>query len=192
MKPMLASRLDTGPSEGAPDRGGERVAPSGAPHGWTFLSNHAHVLVCIARNQTSRVRDIAADVGLTERAVQRILSELEEGGVIQRARHGRRTSYTMNTAAPLRHPLEAEHTVGELISVLALPPRTPLASRPVSGQRPSSAPRLAPADAPSSGTSPRRNGPTQRGGHSAAGARRSRRSAPEATAERSRPRSTSR
>ncbi|MDH3726501.1 MAG: winged helix-turn-helix domain-containing protein [Myxococcales bacterium] len=82
---------------------------------WTFLSNHGHVLVCIARDRNVRVREIAQAVGVTERAVQRILRELEEAGVIVRTRQGRRTHYEVNERLPLRHPIEAEHSVGELV-----------------------------------------------------------------------------
>jgi len=85
---------------------------------WTFLSNHGHVLVCIARDPNVRVREIAQAVGVTERAVQRILRELEEGGVIVRTRQGRRTHYEVNEHLPLRHPIEAEHSVGELVRVV--------------------------------------------------------------------------
>jgi len=82
---------------------------------WTFLSNHGHVLVCIARDPNVRVREIAQAVGITERAVQRILSELEEARVIVRTRQGRRTHYEVNESLPLRHPMEAQHSVGELV-----------------------------------------------------------------------------
>lgn len=82
---------------------------------WTFLSNHGHVLVCISRDANIRVREIASSVGITERAVQRILGELEEAGVISRIRQGRRTHYEINDQQPLRHPIEAEHSVGELM-----------------------------------------------------------------------------
>ncbi len=85
------------------------------PPSWTFLSNHGHVLVCIVRDPNVRVREIAQAVGLTERAVQRILSELEEASVIVRTRQGRRTHYEVNEHLPLRHPIEAEHSVGELV-----------------------------------------------------------------------------
>ena len=85
---------------------------------WTFLSNHGHVLVCIVRDPNVRVREIAQAVGVTERAVQRILRELEEGGVIVRTRQGRRTHYEVNEHLPLRHPIEAEHSVGELVRVV--------------------------------------------------------------------------
>ena len=85
---------------------------------WTFLSNHGHVLVCIVRDPNVRVREIAQAVGVTERAVQRILSELEEAGVIVRTRQGRRTHYEVNERQPLRHPIEARHSVGELVRVV--------------------------------------------------------------------------
>lgn len=82
---------------------------------WTFLSNHGHVLVCVVRDPNVRVREIAQAVGVTERAVQRILSELEEANVIVRTRQGRRTHYEVNEQLPLRHPIEARHSVGELV-----------------------------------------------------------------------------
>lgn len=85
------------------------------PPPWTFLSNHGHVLVCVARDPNVRVREIAQAVGLTERAVQRILGELEEAAVIVRTRQGRRTHYEVNEGVPLRHPIEAQHSVGELV-----------------------------------------------------------------------------
>ena len=90
-----------------------------APHQWTFLSNYAHVLICLARDHEARVRDVAAAVGITERAVQRILVELAEAGVIERLRMGRRNHYRVRREAPLRHPLEADHTVGDLLDALA-------------------------------------------------------------------------
>ena len=91
-----------------------KPAPQSFPT-WTFLSNHGHVLVCIARDSNVRVREIAQAVGLTERAVQRILSELEKAGVIERTRQGRRTHYEVNERLPLRHPIEAQHSLGELV-----------------------------------------------------------------------------
>ncbi len=85
---------------------------------WAFLSNHGHVLVCVVRDPNVRVREIAQAVGVTERAVQRILRELEEAGVIVRTRQGRRTHYEVNEHVPLRHPIEAQHSVGELVRVV--------------------------------------------------------------------------
>lgn len=88
---------------------------------WTFLSNHAHVLLCVARDSDVRVRDVADEVGITERAVQRILGELEIAGVLQRERRGRRNHYEVDPSVPLRHPLEAHRTVGDLLRVLRRP-----------------------------------------------------------------------
>jgi len=94
------------------------IEPSETHSAWSFLSNHGHVLMCIARDSNVRVREIARDVGITERAVHRILGELEEAGVIVRTRNGRRTHYEINERLPLRHPSEAEHSVGELVRLI--------------------------------------------------------------------------
>jgi DNA-binding transcriptional regulator PaaX len=85
---------------------------------WTFLSNYGHVLFCLAKDSTARLRDIAEKVGITERAVQRIVAELERGGIITRIREGRRNRYELHAQQHLRHPLEAQHTVGDLITAL--------------------------------------------------------------------------
>jgi len=86
---------------------------------WTFLTNHTHVMVCLRRDPTARMREVAAAVGITERAAQRIVSELEEAGYLERAREGRRNRYTLNMGLPLRHPLEGAHSSGELLDLLA-------------------------------------------------------------------------
>jgi hypothetical protein len=86
--------------------------------GWTFLTNHAHVLVCIAEEPDARGRDIAARVGITERAAQAIVADLVADGYVTRTREGRRNRYEVNPDAPLRHPLDAPHTVGELLVTL--------------------------------------------------------------------------
>lgn len=85
---------------------------------WTFLTNHAHVLVCIATESDIRGRDIAARVGITERAVQAIVSDLVEAGYVTRTREGRRNRYGLNTDKPLRHELEHNHSVGDLLAAL--------------------------------------------------------------------------
>lgn len=85
--------------------------------GWTFLTNHAHVLVCLARQPEARMRDIADQVGITERAVQRIVTDLEEGGYLRRERKGRRNVYTLCSDLPLRHPLERHRSIGCLIAL---------------------------------------------------------------------------
>ena len=84
---------------------------------WTFLTNHARVLICIARTPEARVRDIANEIGITERATQMIISDLEEAGYLTRTRIGRRNAYHVNPDRPFRHPAEADHAVHDLITV---------------------------------------------------------------------------
>jgi DNA-binding MarR family transcriptional regulator len=86
--------------------------------GWDFLTNHAHVLVCVAHDPGIRLRDIAAAVGITERAAHRILSELVEEGYVARERVGRRNRYEVKPGLPLRHPLVQGREVGDLLAVL--------------------------------------------------------------------------
>ncbi|HSQ69980.1 MAG TPA: winged helix-turn-helix domain-containing protein [Steroidobacteraceae bacterium] len=85
---------------------------------WTFLSNHGHVLVCLAREPDSRLRDVASRVGITERAVQKILGDLEAAGIVHRERRGRRNRYRLDAGQPLRHPLEAHCSVGSLLEMV--------------------------------------------------------------------------
>ena len=94
----------------------DATTPEGS---WTFLTNHAHVLLAIAAEPDLRVRDIADRVGITERAVQRIVTELETAGYLEIMREGRRNHYRVNTAQPLRHPAEVHHRIGELLQVLS-------------------------------------------------------------------------
>ncbi|GAA0224742.1 helix-turn-helix domain-containing protein [Actinomadura nitritigenes] len=84
---------------------------------WTFLTNHARVLICIARDPELRVRDVAQQIGITERAAQLIITDLEEAGYLVRTRVGRRNTYTINGDRPFRHPAEADHDVQDLIEV---------------------------------------------------------------------------
>ena len=86
--------------------------------GWTFLTNHCHVLVCLDRDPHMRLREIARLVGITERAVHRLIVELEEAGVLNKSRDGRRNHYEVNYGAPLRHPLEANRTLGDLLKAV--------------------------------------------------------------------------
>lgn len=106
-----------------PERRARRIAipPDPHPAGWTFLSNHAHVLLCLAEEPQPPLRDVARLVGITERSVQRIVSDLEEAGYLVREREGRRNRYEVRRALPLRHPIEQHRRVGDLIDmVLAL------------------------------------------------------------------------
>ena len=86
---------------------------------WTFLTNHAHVLLCIAADPQARIRDLADRVGITERAVQRIIFDLEESGYLTREREGRRNTYRVRSNLPLRHPVERKNKVSALIALVA-------------------------------------------------------------------------
>jgi len=99
---------------------------------WTFLSNHAHVLLCLAEDPDRRLHDIAERVGITERGVQLILADLIADGYVERERVGRRNHYTIRPEGRLRHPLEAHHRVAELVAALG-PKRHPSAAAPVDG-----------------------------------------------------------
>jgi predicted transcriptional regulator len=96
-----------------------------APHGsaasaeavWTFLTNHSHVLICLSRDPSARLRDVAVEVGITERAVQRIVTDLETAGVLTRIREGRRNRYEIHPDLPLRHPVEGHRTVRDLLAL---------------------------------------------------------------------------
>ena len=92
-------------------------AESGSP-GWTFLTNHSHVLICIVEDTSARTRDIAARVGITERAVQRIVTELCDAGYVSKVRQGRRNRYTVHLDRPLRHPVEGHCMVSELLETV--------------------------------------------------------------------------
>ena len=85
---------------------------------WNFLTNHAHVLLCVWEEPEARVRDIALRVGITERAVQRILQELESEQYLQRERVGRRNRYRVRAERPLRHPAEDHRPVSALLEVV--------------------------------------------------------------------------
>lgn len=87
--------------------------------GWTFLTNHAHVLLCLYEQPELRLREVAHRVGITERMVQKIVSELEEAGYVTIEKQGRCNAYRLHTSLKLRHPLEAQHSVGELLKLLA-------------------------------------------------------------------------
>jgi len=89
---------------------------------WTFLTNHAHVLVLLFQNAVLTVREVALQVGITERSVQSIIAELEAAGILRRTRVGRQNQYQLNTGAALRHPIEAHRTIGELLKLCARPP----------------------------------------------------------------------
>lgn len=95
-----------------------RPTPDGS-RGWTFLSNHGHLLVAVGRDPHARVSDLAAEVGITLRAAQAILLDLEQHGYLTRIRVGRRTEYHLHPERPFRHPAEADRPVGHLLAIFS-------------------------------------------------------------------------
>jgi hypothetical protein len=86
---------------------------------WTFFSNYGHVLVCLARDGRARLRDVASEVGITERAVQKIVKDMQAEGFIEVSKQGRCNRYRINRRKVLRHPLESHCTVGKLLALIA-------------------------------------------------------------------------
>ncbi len=107
----MAGVLQSGPSPPAPAV--QRVA-----HRWTFLTNHAHVLILLNRNPSMVLREVAALVGITERAVQRIIAEMEEEGFLEREKVGRQNHYRVLANKPLRHPIESHRKVADLLQAI--------------------------------------------------------------------------
>ena|SRR5438270_9537646 len=102
--------------------------------GWRFLTNHTQVLLCIARSPDVRMRDVADEVGITERAAQRILADLVEAGYIERERHGRRNRYSINPHAHMRHPAQEGQEIHSLLQLLGSnEPTTPSTSGRANG-----------------------------------------------------------
>jgi len=107
----------------ATSRKGKTQAPiardDGKPgHGWTFLTNHTHVLAVLHSDPEKVLREVAIEVGITERAVQRIIHDLEAGGFIERERVGRQNRYLIHKGQPLRHPIEAHRKIGDLLDLI--------------------------------------------------------------------------
>jgi hypothetical protein len=90
---------------------------SGARSSWTFLTNHARALVSIARNPHSRLRDIATQIGVTERSAQAIVNDLQQAAYITRERIGRRNHYSIDASRPFRHPADADYRIEDLLSL---------------------------------------------------------------------------
>jgi Mn-dependent DtxR family transcriptional regulator len=93
-------------------------------HSWRFVTNHAHVLQCIAADPTIRLRDVALRVGVTERTAAQIVNDLEQAGYLSKTRDGRRNQYEIHGELPLRHPQHQHRTVSDLIRFLQAPART--------------------------------------------------------------------
>ncbi|MFT5041709.1 MAG: DNA-binding MarR family transcriptional regulator [Hyphomicrobiaceae bacterium] len=89
-----------------------------AASGWAYLTNHAQVLICLARNPDAVLREVAAEVGVTERAAHKIISDLEQAAVLTRTREGRRNHYAIHRDQRLRHHVGAHCTVGELLALV--------------------------------------------------------------------------
>ena len=85
---------------------------------WTFFTNHAHVLICIADDPNARIRDLAERVGITERAIQKIITDLEEAGYLTHVREGRRNVYRVRSNRPLRHAVERHRNVAVLLELV--------------------------------------------------------------------------
>ncbi len=91
---------------------------SSASSTWTYLTNHSHVLICLSEEPTSRLRDVAERVGITERAVQMIVGDLEAAGVLSHERVGRRNVYSIHPEHHLRHPVEGHRKVSDLLAMV--------------------------------------------------------------------------
>jgi len=106
---------DASPTESPAALRGSQLVPEA---GWSFLTNHAHVLFCIAQDPEIRIRDVALKVGITERAVQRIVADLQAQGYVTIFKEGRRNRYRVNFDLPLRHPIERHRTVAALVRLV--------------------------------------------------------------------------
>jgi hypothetical protein len=93
--------------------------------GWAFVSKHGYALLCIARDPNSRLIDIAASVGITERGAHTLVSQLIEGGYVKKTKHGSRNSYEVVRDAAMRHPLVRHQTIGQLLDALGPDPTSP-------------------------------------------------------------------
>lgn len=115
-----ASRGSRTPGQADDDRSAVRSPGGSEPPAarWTFLTNYSHVLVLLFGDPSVVLRDVAAKVGITERAVQRIIAELEAEGFIEREKVGRQNRYRIRTDLPLRHPIEADCTIGDLLRLI--------------------------------------------------------------------------
>lgn len=92
---------------------------------WHFVTSHTQVLLCLQQNPDVRLRDVAETVGITERAAQRIVTDLVDAGYVSRHRTGRRNHYTLNRNLAMRHPSQFEHEIGELLDLLRLEQQEP-------------------------------------------------------------------
>jgi len=109
----------------APKPAAGNNAADARPATWTFLTNHSHVLILLAIEPDLLMREVASRVGITERAVQKIVQELEEAGVLTRIKVGRRNTYKVKEGRSLRHPVEGHRRVRDLINMVRVDPEKP-------------------------------------------------------------------
>ncbi|MFF3441795.1 helix-turn-helix transcriptional regulator [Streptosporangium sp. NPDC002721] len=110
-------------------------SPNQPSSSWTFLTHHARVLLEIARDPQARLRDIAAAIGITERAAQGIVTDLHQAGYLTRAKVGRRNEYTINPDRHFRYPTEADTPIGVLLDIFGRHDQAPRSSAPLRGKR---------------------------------------------------------
>ena len=97
------------------------VSKTSKKSGWTFLTNHAHVIILLSKQPDLILREVAAQIGITERAVQRIIADLEEDGFLLREKVGRQNRYRVVHDLPLRHPIESHRRIGDLVALVLTP-----------------------------------------------------------------------
>lgn len=102
----------------ARDTSATTETPSSDAHRWTFLTNHAHVLILLSQEPNLVLREVAQRIGITERAVQRLVADMEEDGILEREKIGRKNQYRIRSKKPLRHPIESHRTIGDLIALI--------------------------------------------------------------------------
>ena len=117
---MSDSKAKKKDASGKPSGSDERqsTATRAPAKGWTFLTNHTHVLALLHSNPQLVLRQVAIEVGITERAVQRIVQDLEEAGFIRREKVGRNNRYEVLTKERLRHPIESHREIGDLLKLI--------------------------------------------------------------------------
>ncbi len=119
IRPVHAGGSEDAPTTAADTAEEERAGlAQPAKANWTFLTNHARVLLCVAQEPGARIRDVARVIGLTERSVQRILTDLAEAGYVSRIHQGRRNHYVVHSDIPFRRPTEQCHQVSTLLGLM--------------------------------------------------------------------------
>jgi predicted DNA-binding transcriptional regulator len=112
------SKLDATPRRPQKAKPADKPAQQLGKIGWTFLTNHAHVLILLSQDPSLVLREVAFRIGITERAVQRIIADLEHDGFIEREKVGRKNHYRIQSKQPLRHPIESHRSIGDLIALI--------------------------------------------------------------------------